>query len=443
MSRLALGPEEAHPLVDGLLGSLPGPPVARAIHADDEMLAVAVEREDGDLDRGLASYFCDGWRVATSMQQIAMALGGFDRLGAVLDFASGYGRATRFLARRLDPARLWVAEIDPQAVEFQGATFGVHALQSAADPAAFVCPQTFDLIYAVSLFTHLPSQAFHTWLRRLSELLRPAGLLALTVHDFCLLPPGHPRPPDGFVFEPTSESGTLAPQSYGSTWVSEGFLRRAAAEAAPGLAVRRIALGLGGYQDVYLLARRSQAELDALPYDPGPHGFLERAGVESGRLRLSGWATGWPGGSRLAAVRAWLDGRLAAETPGGVDRPDLAALHGEAARRSGFALALELPRRPRHGSSVLSVKAASESGVEALLHFGTVETALLRSARGEAVAAVHERFRREEAEHEARHLAVRVEELEARIAAMRRSRFWRIRDAWFAVKRALGWTREM
>jgi SAM-dependent methyltransferase len=443
MSRLALGPEESHALVDALLDSLPGPPVSRAIHADDEMLAVAVEREDGDLDRGLASYFGDGWRVASSMQQVATALGGFARLGAVLDFASGYGRATRFLARRLDPARLWVAEIDPQAVEFQGATFGVHALHSTDDPAAFACPQTFDLIYAVSLFTHLPRPAFLGWLRRLSELLRPTGLLALTVHDFCLLPPGHSRPADGFVFEPMSESSTLAPQSYGSTWVSESFLRGAAAEAAPGLAVRRIALGLGGYQDVYLLARRSPAELDALPYDPGPHGFLERAGVERGRLRLSGWATGWPGGSRLAAVRAWLDGRLVAESPGGADRPDLAALQGEVARRSGFALDIDLPPRARHGSSVLLVKAASESGVETLLHLGTVETALLRSARGEAVAAIHERFRREEAEHEARHLSVRAEELEARIAAMRRSRFWRLRDAWFALKRALGLTREL
>jgi hypothetical protein len=59
------------------------------------------------------------------------------------------------------------------------------------------------------------------------------------------------------------------------------------------------------------------------------------------------------------------------------------------------------------------------------------------------VAAIHERFRREEAEHEARHLSVRAEELEARIAAMRRSRFWRLRDAWFALKRALGLTREL
>ena len=379
------------------------------------------------------------------MERLIAALGGRDRLDAVLDFASGYGRATRFLVRRWDPQRLWVAEIDPQAVAFQAETFGVHALQSATRPEDFVCRESFDLVFCVSLFTHLPRATFEAWLRRLSELLRPGGLLALTVHDVSLVPAEQAVPPDGFLYEPRSESDSLDPQSYGSTWVSEGFLRRAAAAVAPGLAVRRIAAGLGGYQDVYLLARRAPEELAALTFDPGPRGFLERAAIDGGRLRLSGWATGWAtggGGSPLAAVRVWLDQRLAGETAAGADRLDIAARYGDAARRSGFAVDVELPAPARLGSSVLLVKAVSDSGIETILHLGTVETALLRAARGEAVAAAHQRFGREAAELEAARLALRVEELEARIAAMRRSRFWRMRDAWFALKRALRLTDE-
>jgi hypothetical protein len=34
-------------------------------------------------------------------------------------------------------------------------------------------------------------------------------------------------------------------------------------------------------------------------------------------------------------------------------------------------------------------------------------------------------------------------ELRSRIEAMRASRFWKLRDAWFRVKRGLGWTDEL
>ncbi len=449
MNPLAFAPDESHPLVDALLATVPGPPVARAVHAGDDMLAFAVEREDGDFDRGLASYFADGLRVASALRQLAAARGGFERIGPVLDFASGYGRVTRFLASECAPASIWAAEIDPQAVAFQRQAFGVQAFDSSASPEALACGERFDLVFVSSLFTHLPEVAFRGWLQRLSQLLLPTGLLALTVHDVSVLDYDDPRRDQGFVFQPTSESRTLDPQIYGSAWVTERFVRGAVREADAGLAVRRIARGLGGYQDLYLLSRDPQPVLDALDFDPGPDGFLERAEVEAGRLRLSGWATERTPGRRLAWVRAWLDGRLAGESPAGGDRPDVAAMWGPCASRSGFAIEADLASRARHASTVLLLKAASDSGAETVLHIGTVESALLRSARKEVEAAGQEVYRREQAELEgrrlelrARRLALRVEELEARIAAMRRSRFWKLRDAWFAVKRTLGLTRE-
>ena len=78
----------------------------------------------------------------------------------ILDFASGYGRVTRFLAARLPPASLWVGEIDPDAVEFQRVRFGVGGQVSAQRAADLAIDGRFDAVLASSLFSHLPKAAF-------------------------------------------------------------------------------------------------------------------------------------------------------------------------------------------------------------------------------------------------------------------------------------------
>jgi hypothetical protein len=73
----------------------------------------------------------------------------------------------------------------------------------------------------------------------------------------------------------------------------------------------------------------------------------------------------------------------------------------------------------------------------------TVETALLHVARQD-VRLLSNRLDDAKARlagTEAR-TAVEIAELRARIAAMEASRFWKLRNAWFRVKRGLGLTRE-
>ena len=49
-----------------------------------------------------------------------------EKVAAFLDFASGYGRFTRFLVQHLPADRIWVSDIQADAVAFQEEQFGVH-----------------------------------------------------------------------------------------------------------------------------------------------------------------------------------------------------------------------------------------------------------------------------------------------------------------------------
>jgi SAM-dependent methyltransferase len=99
---------------------------------------------------------------------------------AVLDFGSGCGRTIRHFAH-LENARLHGTDYNPVLVEWcrrnlTFATFGLNQLHPPLDHA----DQTFDLIYAFSVFTHLTEAVQHLWMREFTRLLKPDGFLVLS-----------------------------------------------------------------------------------------------------------------------------------------------------------------------------------------------------------------------------------------------------------------------
>src|SRR4051794_14073266 len=206
---LAFRSDETHPRVSALLADLgiaPGT-VDLAVDERDEMLGFLVESHGGDRDRALFQYFQSGASIAGSLGQVLRWR--FPDPGQtvkLLDFASGYGRVTRFLLREVPPERVWVADVYAGGVRFQEERFGVHGLVSAIRPEDFVCTERFDAILVTSLFTHLPEERFVAWLRVLLGLLAPGGMLAFSAHSPEVLPPGVPMPDTGIHFQETSES---------------------------------------------------------------------------------------------------------------------------------------------------------------------------------------------------------------------------------------------
>ena len=426
------------------LGLEPGD-VDLAIDPEDEMLGYLVGSCAGDRERALYAYFQSGASIAGAMAQVlAWRFGEPGRVGRLLDFASGYGRVTRFLVRLLPAERIWVSDVYAEGVSFQQRRFGVHGIVSTIRPEDFAAAAdsgTFDAILVTSLFTHLPEERFVAWLRVLMALLAPGGVLAFSVHDRSLLPAGAELPASGLLFREISESGSLAGTDYGSTWVSEEFVRSALRRAllgggGAGASLHRLERGLCNFQDLYVAVPEADADFSGLAFRGEPYLFVERCAMAGpDRLELSGWA-GVLGCGSLAAVEAWLDGQLLARLPIDGSRPEVAAMLGDPRlERSGWGGACRLPPGISRSTSLLRLRVVDDRGAAHPEAAATLEAALHDSTKLEVT--VLRRELRQAAEHAARQ-AREAAALEARIAAMEASRFWKLRNQWFRVKGWLG-----
>jgi SAM-dependent methyltransferase len=173
----------------------------------------------------IREYLSDGWRT---MMELMLLLERLDRplmkTRSVLEFAAGFGRFTRHLARAL-PGHVTCADIQPGSVEFLREQFGVDAFYSALNPAEIVYPQQYELIFVLSLFTHLPVERWGAWLKQLHRGLKPGGLLIFSVHnEKAAREEGVTFDPRGAHFIRSSESPQLGADEYGTTFTTDDFV---------------------------------------------------------------------------------------------------------------------------------------------------------------------------------------------------------------------------
>ncbi|MFL6193458.1 MAG: class I SAM-dependent methyltransferase [Thermoanaerobaculia bacterium] len=421
----------------------------RDIHPDDEMLIQYRNLRNQDVDAALVAYFDSGSRLWTAMAALLhwRFPDGPGPSFQLLDFASGFGRVTRFIVLDLPPERIWVADIYAEGVRFQEEQLGVHGLVSHADPERFQCGEAFDMVFVSSLFTHLPEETFRSWLRRLWSLVRPGGLLAFSVHDRDILPPGEGLPASGMLFHPHSESGSLPSEQYGTTWVDEPFVRRLAGEVAQGASVHRIPRGLVNFQDLYVVVPEADCDFSGLRWRAMPEVFVEHASAVGDQLRLSGWVVDRVLRRQPRELRVRINGELRASHHDFPVREEVGALFPyEQVTGYGWRLLSPLTPGDLEKNASLEIEVVDADGSRAIPESGPLHDALLRSVRMDLYMTRLEmqRLGAEAAEEKARSERLRqeVQALETRLAGMRASRFWKLRNAWFRVKRAIGLTRE-
>jgi SAM-dependent methyltransferase len=96
---------------------------------------------------------------------------------AVLDFGCGCGRTSRHWGRPIDGTDIhrelvaWCQEHLP----------GSYTVNDPEPPTPY-SDSSFDVVYAVSVFTHLTVDRQRSWLAEFARIIRPGGLLLLTTH---------------------------------------------------------------------------------------------------------------------------------------------------------------------------------------------------------------------------------------------------------------------
>lgn len=175
-------------------------------------------------------YFSDGAESATKLARLIAdnlprAVG--DRY-SLLEFASGYGMVTRHLRNALPEADVLACDIHQEAVDFVNKSLGEEAILSRHLPEELEFERQFDVVFALSFFSHMPSATFGRWLAALYRAVGPGGILAFTTHGLASMPAlGNPTlSDDGFWFRADSEQHDLQGAEYGSTLSAPDYVIR-------------------------------------------------------------------------------------------------------------------------------------------------------------------------------------------------------------------------
>ncbi|MFX0197453.1 MAG: class I SAM-dependent methyltransferase [Candidatus Hodarchaeota archaeon] len=107
----------------------------------------------------------------------------FESASKVLDFGCGTSRILRYMVEFMPGPQYYGSEVFSENIKWGRSAFPeVTYIQHGNYPPLEIRDCAFDIIYAYSIFTHYEEKLHLQWLSELERLLKPEGLLILTVH---------------------------------------------------------------------------------------------------------------------------------------------------------------------------------------------------------------------------------------------------------------------
>jgi len=128
-------------------------------------------------------FFESGVRMAQVLRTVLRTYGRpIERGDDVLDFGCGCGRVFRHF-RDFEGVRFHGSDYNAELVAWcrEHLPFAEFAVNGLA-PELDYPDDRFDLVYVLSVFTHLPEELQLPWLTELRRIVKPGGTLLLTVH---------------------------------------------------------------------------------------------------------------------------------------------------------------------------------------------------------------------------------------------------------------------
>lgn len=102
----------------------------------------------------------------------------------VLEWGCGPGRVIQHLPRLLgERACLFATDYNPKTVDWCKSSIpGVSFAENGLAPPLRFESSTMDAVYSISVFTHLSEAKHFAWIKELERVLKPGGVLLVTMH---------------------------------------------------------------------------------------------------------------------------------------------------------------------------------------------------------------------------------------------------------------------
>ncbi|MEM8720124.1 MAG: class I SAM-dependent methyltransferase [Cyanobacteria bacterium P01_G01_bin.39] len=150
----------------------------------------------------------------------------------ILDFGCGCGRIVSWFQDLHPNSKFFGSDIDSEAITWCQENLS-HLGNFSVNPAMPTLPyqdQFFDLLYSISIFTHLPEEMQFAWLKELQRVCKPGAYLLLTVHGSHLFPKNAAESAkaefnqQGFYYQVEKYSNGL-PEFYQTSFHTEAYIR--------------------------------------------------------------------------------------------------------------------------------------------------------------------------------------------------------------------------
>ncbi|MEE9270751.1 MAG: class I SAM-dependent methyltransferase [Candidatus Krumholzibacteria bacterium] len=132
------------------------------------------------------AYFDQGAAYARHLAGIINKYHPGERL-RICEWGCGPGRLLRHLPQLFEgrDARFTGTDYNPVTIEWCRRSIpGVNFLRNDLNPPLPVEDASFDVVYAISVFTHLSEDAHYRWVKEMRRALKPGGILIASFHDF-------------------------------------------------------------------------------------------------------------------------------------------------------------------------------------------------------------------------------------------------------------------
>lgn len=107
----------------------------------------------------------------------------------VLDWGCGSGRLARHWQSERQAVELFGCDISDVSIQWcqDNLPFGTFSICDVKPPLSYPDGH-FDLVYAISVLTHLNFESHYLWMHELWRILKPNGVAVLTAHGLSILP---------------------------------------------------------------------------------------------------------------------------------------------------------------------------------------------------------------------------------------------------------------